>query len=92
MSVPTSKHWRMEVEWVDSTLTHQEGWVTITSALARRKRRDAVRCLSVGFVLADDDAGIVLAATVHGNEVAGITHIPTGAIVGRKRLRPGEDA
>lgn len=87
MTVPNSKHWRMEVEWVDSTLTHQDGWVPIATVLSRRKRRDAVRCLSVGFVLADDDAGIVLAATVHGNEVAGITHIPIGAITRRKRLR-----
>lgn len=82
----------MEVEWVDSTLTHQEGWLTMSAVLSRRKRRDAVRCLSVGFVLADDEAGIVLAATVHGNEVAGITHIPSGAIVSRKRLATNPDS
>lgn len=88
MTVPTRNHWRMEVEWVDSTLTHQEGWVPVRTVLARRARRDATRCLSVGFVLADDDAGMVLAATVHGNEVAGVTHIPRGAILTAKRMRP----
>ena len=44
-------------------------------------------CLSVGFVLADDKRGVVLGASVHNDEAAGITMIPKGQIVSRKRLR-----
>lgn len=80
--VPTRNHWRVEVEWEDSSLLH-DGWEPIEDVL---QRREAVRCMSVGFVLADDAKGIVLASSVHGNEVTGVTIIPKRAIVGRKRL------
>lgn len=80
---PTSKHWRVEVEWEDSTVLH-EGWQPIGDILARRQ---AVKCMSVGFVLADDKQGVVLAASVHGNEAVGVTMIPRSAIKKRKRLR-----
>jgi hypothetical protein len=73
----------MEVEWEDSTVWHR-GWEPIEDVL---NERDVVRCLSVGFVLADDKQGIVLGASVHGGEVAGVTMIPKGQIIRRKRLR-----
>lgn len=81
-----SKPWRMEVRWLDSTILH-EGWRPVTDILERKARLGATRCTSVGFVLADDDVGITLAGSVHGNEAAGIVHIPRGAIVRRRRLR-----
>jgi hypothetical protein len=83
MSHPKKRHWRAEVEWEDSTILH-EGWQEIAAVL---KRRHAVRCLSVGIVIADDERGIALAASVHGSGVAGVTMIPRRAIVKRKRLR-----
>ena len=80
--IPKKRHWRVEVEWEDSTVL-QRGWYEIRDAL---ERRDSVRCLSVGFVLADDDKGVMLAASIHGNEAAGITVIPKSAIRKRRRL------
>lgn len=80
---PKADHWRVEVQWDDSTIL-RDGWQAIDDVL---QRRDAVRCLSVGFVLADDKRGIVLASSIHGSEAAGITMIPRRAIVKRKRLR-----
>lgn len=83
MTVPKKHHWRMEVEWEDTTVWHR-GWEDIEDVL---RERDKVQCLSVGFVLADDKLGIVLGASVHGNEVAGVTMIPRRQIIKRKRLR-----
>jgi hypothetical protein len=81
--VPSKHHWRVEVEWEDSTVW-QRGWEKIDEIL---ENRDSVRCLSIGFVLADDKRGIVLAANVHGDEAAGVAMIPRRQIVKRKRLR-----
>ena len=74
MGVPTNRHRRLEVEWLDSTLLGGS-WQPIEDVLSQRQ--DAPRCLSVGFVLADDKRGIVLAASVHGSEATGITVIPS---------------
>jgi len=82
MTIPSKKHWRAEVEWEDSVVLH-EGWQPIADILARRR---SVRCLSVGFVLADDRRGIALAASVHGSEAVGVTMIPRRAVVRRRRL------
>jgi hypothetical protein len=82
-NVPGKKHWRMEVLWEDSTVW-QKGWEEIADIL---KKRGAVRCLSVGFVLADDDKGTVLAASVHGSQAVGITMVPRRSILRKKRLR-----
>lgn len=79
------KVWRLEVEWEDSTVLHN-GWRPIAEIVARRNRRRAVRCVSIGFVLADDRRGIVLAASVHDSEAVGVTIIPRGAIRKRRRL------
>jgi hypothetical protein len=83
--IPGDRHWRLEVEWVDSTVMH-DGWQPIEAILDHRRRKDAPRCLSVGFVLADDDDGVVLAASIHGNEAVGVTVIPAQAVVRRRRL------
>jgi hypothetical protein len=83
MAVPKKHHWRMEVLWEDSTVW-QKGWEEIEDVLGKR---NAVRCLSVGFVLADDDRGIVLAASVHGTQAVGITMVPQRSILKNKRLR-----
>lgn len=80
-----SKPWVMRVTWLDSTILH-EGWRPVKDITDRRARRGATRCVSVGFVLADDDEGISLAGSVHGNEAAGVVHIPAGAVVRRRRL------
>ena len=79
----TRRLWRVEVRWEDSTVMHG-GWRNIEEVL---ERRDTVTCLSVGFVLADDKRGIVVAGSVHGNEACGIVVIPRSAIRKRKRLR-----
>jgi hypothetical protein len=78
------KHlWRIEVEWQDSQVIGGS-WEPITDLLARRK---TVRCRSVGFVLADDKRGIVLASSINGANAAGVTIIPFRQIVKRRRLR-----
>lgn len=75
--------YRVEVEWEDSTMMHG-GWEDIDDFLKRRK---AVRCFSVGLVLVDDDKGVVLAASVHGKQAAGVTIIPRSQIVRSRRLK-----
>lgn len=76
-------HWRMEVEWRDSQL-FLGGWEPIHDVLGRREN---VRCHSVGFVLADDKRGIVLAASVNGANATGVIAIPASQIVRRRRLK-----
>jgi hypothetical protein len=73
----------MEVLWEDSTIWHS-GWEQVEDVLKDRKK---VQCLSIGFVLADDKDGIVLGASVHGSEAAGITMIPRRQVLTKKRLR-----
>lgn len=78
------KLWRVEVEWQDSQVIGGS-WEPIADLLARREK--AVRCRSVGFVLADDKYGIVLAGSVNGANATGVTIIPARQIVKRRRLR-----
>jgi hypothetical protein len=75
--------WRVEVEWTDSQLIGGS-WEQVRALLRRRK---TVRCRSVGFVLADDERGVVLAASVNGRNAAGVTVIPRGQIVKSRRLK-----
>jgi hypothetical protein len=75
--------WRLEVEWADSQVIGGS-WEPVRAILKRRKD---VRCYSVGFVLADDERGIVLAASVNGANATGITVIPAAQVVKRRRLR-----
>ncbi len=84
MRTKDTRHvWRLEVEWEDSTILH-EGWQEVPDIL---ERRHAMTCLSVGFVLADDRKGLVLAASIHGSQAAGVTFIPHRAVKKRRRLR-----
>ena len=77
------RRWRLEVEWRDSKLDNG-GWATVKAHLRDRK---GVPCVSVGFVLADDKRGIVLASSVYGKNASGVVHIPSGMVVKRRRLR-----
>jgi hypothetical protein len=77
------KTWRVEVEWTDSQVS-LDGWVPVRSVLKRRKK---VTCHSVGYVLVDDKAGIVLAGSVNGANATGVITIPASQIVKRWRLR-----
>ncbi len=79
-----SRPYLVVVAWDDSTMIMSDGWERIPSVLKRRAR---TRCHSIGFVLADDKRGVVLAASVHGSQVAGVTIIPRRQIVSRRRLR-----
>ena len=75
---------RVEVEWQDSQVIGGS-WEPIVDLLARREK--SVRCRSVGFVLADDGRGIVLASSVNGANATGVTIIPRRQIVKRRRIR-----
>jgi hypothetical protein len=77
------KHWRIEVEWSDSQVIGGS-WEPIRSLL---KRRESVRCYSVGYVLADDKRGLILAASINDANATGITIIPASQVTKRKRLR-----
>jgi hypothetical protein len=83
MSRPHSEAHRIEVEWVDSSLNGE--WRQHREVM--RTRRKAVRCLSVGLLIAKDKHGITLASSAHGNELAGTMSIPKGAIRKVRRLR-----
>lgn len=83
---PTPEHDRVEVLWHDSTIPHR-GWVRIEEATSKAFRA-IVECVSVGFVLADDKHGMVLAGSVHGTEGAGVVVIPRGQIKQVRRLTP----
>jgi hypothetical protein len=75
---------RVEVEWEDSTLL-PDGWMAHREVMQRRKR--AVRCLSVGLLIADDKLGVTLASSAHGNDLAGVTVIPRSQVRRTRRLR-----
>lgn len=84
LSIPSKDVHRVEVEWVDSTVIGG-AWRLIEDIVS--EYTDAPKCLSVGFLIGDDDKSVILAASVHGNEATGITIVPKTAIVRRKRLR-----
>lgn len=77
------KAWRMEIRWRDSKLDNG-GWLPIKAHL---RGRNGVPCYSVGFVLADDKTGVVLASSVHSDKAAGVVHIPASLVTHRRRLR-----
>jgi len=83
VSARMKKAWRMEVKWRDSKLDNG-GWQKVKEHLRDRK---AIPCYSVGFVLADDKQGVVLASSVYADRASGVVHIPAGMVVSRKRLK-----
>lgn len=72
MSVPR----RVQVDWEDSVL-HDGGWMTIEAATAPH---DIMLCTSVGYVLRNDKTVVVLGASLHLSNVAGVTLIPKSAV------------
>lgn len=78
-----SRAHRVEVVWRDAMLDNG-GWFTVKAHL-RGRWGDSIH--SVGIVLRDDEEGITLASSVHGDKASGVVHIPAGTIVKRRRLR-----
>ena len=77
--------WRLEVEWLDSYI-ELSSWTPI-KRMVKNRHNLKTRCVSVGFVLADDKRGVMLAGSVHGANATGVIVIPAGQIVNRRRLR-----
>lgn len=74
----------VEIVWDDSLL-FTGGWEAHTAVMRQRRR---IRQRSVGYVLADDKAGIVLVAALsQGGNVFGAHVIPAAQIISRRRLR-----
>lgn len=74
----------VEVIWEDCLL-FTGGWEAHTAVMRQRHR---VRQRSVGYILADDKDGIMLAAALsQGGNVFGAHVIPASQIVKRRRLR-----
>jgi hypothetical protein len=84
--VLAKKYWRLEVEWVDSH-TGGNGWQPVHEYLRKKHRRPMLT--SVGYLLADDKKGVVLANSVdpNYNNAAEVISIPIEAIIRRRRLR-----
>jgi hypothetical protein len=74
------------VEWRDSHAWNG-GWRPAKAYLGKRERDP--RMFSVGFVLADDKKGIVLANSIDPTlgTATEVIAIPRGAIVSRRRLK-----
>jgi hypothetical protein len=81
----TKKAWRLEVDWLDSYV-ELSSWTPIKRMVKNRKRL-RTNCTSVGFVLADDKRGVMLAGSVNGGNATGVVVIPAGQIIARRRLR-----
>jgi len=80
-----AKAWRVEVEWLDSYV-ELSSWTPI-KRLVKNRRKLETRCVSVGFVLADDKRGVMLAGSVNGGNATSVVVIPAGQIVKRRRIR-----
>ena len=82
----SARLWRVQVEWRDSH-TFDGSWQSAKSFLRKKPRNP--RMFSVGFVLADDKTGIVLASSIDPTvgSACGVIAIPKGAIVSQRRLR-----
>ena len=84
------------LEWVDSSSQGSSTWIDVDSVL-RSGKDDSMKCVSVGFVLSDDDDSILLASHLSGDcEVKMVGHcsgnmqIPKLAITNRVDLEvPG---
>ena len=77
--------WRMEVDWRDSYI-ELSSWTPI-ERMRRNRKRLRTNCTSVGFVLADDKRGVMLAGSVNGGNATGVIVIPAGQIVAKRSLR-----
>jgi hypothetical protein len=77
----------VEVEWID--ITGQQGWLPLDEV---RRQRGLGRCFSVGHLVDDDKAGVVL-VTSWGDFglVADWMEIPRRSVVAVRRLEGGAD-
>lgn len=74
----------IEVVWTDSRLS-TGGWQEHEATMRGRKR---IHQRSVGYVLADDKQGVMLAGSLSdGGNVHGVVTIPASQIVKRRRIR-----
>jgi hypothetical protein len=74
----------LEVFWTDSQLS-TGGWESHAATMRGRKQ---VNQRSVGYVLADDKRGVMLAGSLsQGHNVHGVVTIPAGQITKRRRVR-----
>ena len=77
------KRTKLEVTWQDAAALNGP-WDDLDAVL---KDRAPVLVHSVGYVLASDRRVLVLARSIHGTRVGGVSIIPKRAIVKRRRLR-----
>ena len=74
----------LEVVW-DDCLLFTGGWEAHGSVMRQRRR---IRQRSIGYVLADDKRGVVLAGAMsQGGNVFGAHVIPAVQIVSKRRVR-----
>jgi hypothetical protein len=74
----------LEVVW-DDCLLFTGGWEAHADVMRQRRR---IRQRSVGYVLADDKKGVMLASSLsQGGNVFGTLVIPAAQIVKRRRPR-----
>lgn len=74
----------MEVVWSDCQL-FVGGWEPHREVMGRRS---FVRQRSVGYILADDKRGVVLASSLsQGGNVFGVVNIPASQVLSRKRVK-----
>jgi hypothetical protein len=75
----------IEVIWIDSAQSH--GWKDRQAEIDSPDRLRSMRCRSVGYMLADDEHGVMLAESLSDyDNVACTTTIPKFAIVERRNL------
>jgi hypothetical protein len=74
----------LEIVWSDSQLS-TGGWESHSATMRGRKR---VYQRSIGYILADDKQGVMLAGSLsQGSNVHGVVTIPASQIVKRRKIR-----
>ena len=82
----------VEIRWVDSTGTHR--WTRLEEVL----EQGVSECVSVGYLLRDDERQKTLCASVDlcvehlpGSNVDGVMCIPTCAVVSQRIVEPSSE-
>ena len=84
---------RVEVTWLDSH--SEEGWVEVPLAISRAEDKNAIRVYNTGFLIAETDEYLLLAAGISpgvdkdDDLVIQTMQIPLGAVVGLVTLAQG---
>lgn len=74
----------LEVVWLDSQLS-TGGWESHSATMRGRKR---IYQRTVGYILADDKKGVMLAGSLsQGSNVHGVVTIPAAQIVSRRGFK-----